>query len=109
MLKMNYDLQDALANYLELLHLERYFDAHEVLEEAWHPLRLSNDKLRHPVKGLINVAIAFEHIKRGKDGAYNKAQRVLSAYERHKSSCQESKILAHICKEVDRLRATKGI
>ena len=64
MLKMNYDLEGALIEYLKLLDEEEYFEAHEVLEEAWHPLRLEDHYLKNLVKGLINGAVAFEHLKR---------------------------------------------
>ena len=64
MLKMNDDLESALKEYLQLLEEEEYFEAHEVLEEAWHPLRLSKHPLSNLLKGLINGAITFEHIKR---------------------------------------------
>ena len=63
MLTMNHDLESALIAYMRLLDEKAYFDAHEVLEEAWHPLRLKKDPLANLVKGLINAAIAFEHIK----------------------------------------------
>jgi hypothetical protein len=39
MLKMNDDMEGALIAYLILLDKEAYFEAHEVLEEVWHPLR----------------------------------------------------------------------
>jgi predicted metal-dependent hydrolase len=84
MLKMNYDLEGALKAYLELLDQEEYFEAHEVLEEAWHPLRLSSHPLSNLVKGLINGAIAFEHIKRNKSNMPARAQKVIASYERYK-------------------------
>ena len=84
---MNEDLEGALKEYLRLLEEEEYFEAHEVLEEAWHPLRLRDHPLRNLAKGLINGAIAFEHIKRNRDNAKNKAQRVIASYERHKHLC----------------------
>jgi predicted metal-dependent hydrolase len=46
MLTMNDDLEAALKAYLQLMDEEEYFEAHEVLEEAWHPLRLNH----HPLK-----------------------------------------------------------
>ena len=64
MLTMNEDLKGALEEFITLLNKEEYFEAHEVLEEAWHPLRLKNDPLKHLLKGLINGAISLEHIKR---------------------------------------------
>jgi predicted metal-dependent hydrolase len=84
MLKMNEDLEDALRVYLRLLNEEEYFEAHEVLEEGWHPLRLREDPLANLVKGLINAVIAFEHIKRNKSRARAKAHKVLASFERHK-------------------------
>lgn len=86
---MNEDLEGALKAYLRLLEEEEYFDAHEVLEEAWHPLRLSDHPLKNLAKGLINGAITFEHIKRNRDNAADKAQRVIASYERHKHLCRD--------------------
>jgi len=90
MLTMNDDLEGALKSYMKLLDEEQYFEAHEVLEEAWHPLRLRKDPLANLVKGLINGAIAFEHIKRNRANVNNKAQRVIASYERHKHLCVET-------------------
>ena len=61
---MNEDLEGALKEYLTLMNKEEYFEAHEALEEAWHPLRKADYPLKNLVKGLINGAVAFEHIKR---------------------------------------------
>lgn len=90
MLVMNEDLEGALKEYLKLLDQEEYFEAHEVMEEAWHPLRLKKDPLANLPKGLINAAITFEHIKRNKKNVKAKAQKVLASYERHKHLCVES-------------------
>lgn len=86
---MNDDLEGALKAYLKLLDEEAYFEAHEVLEEAWHPLRLKKHPLANLTKGLINGAITFEHIKRNRVNVKNKAQRVIVSYERHKHLCVE--------------------
>jgi uncharacterized membrane-anchored protein YhcB (DUF1043 family) len=89
MLVMNDDLEGALHSYLKLLDKEEYFDAHEVLEEAWHPLRLKKHPLANLVKGLINGAIAFEHIKRNHGNVKSKAQRVMASYEKHIHLCRK--------------------
>jgi len=89
MLKENHDVKDALENYLRLLEKEAYFDAHEALEEAWHPLRKSNHPLKNLAKGLINGAICFEHLKQDRKEAKRKALTVLKSYERHKHLCVE--------------------
>jgi len=84
---MNDDLEGALKAYLKLLDEEMYFEAHEVLEEAWHPLRLKKHPLENLVKGFINGAIAFEHIKRNKKNMPSKAKRVMVSYERYVYLC----------------------
>jgi len=89
MLKENHDLEDAIKNYIKLLDNHKYFEAHEALEEAWHPLRKANHPLKNLAKGLINGAICFEHIKRNRDDSKRKALSVLKSYERHKHLCVE--------------------
>ena len=84
MLKINHNLEDALVEYLSLLEKEEYFDAHEALEEAWHPLRQSQNPMRHVVKGFINGAISFEHLKRNRKNSQINAQKVILSYERYK-------------------------
>ena len=86
---MNENLEEALERYLKLMDEEAYFEAHEVLEEGWHPLRLRDDPLANLAKGLINAAICFEHIKRDKKNAHKKAQKVLASFERHKHLCSK--------------------
>lgn len=90
MLKMNEDLEGALKEFLMLLDKEEYFEAHEVLEEAWHPLRKENHHSKNLVKGLINGAIAFEHIKRNKNEAHQKAKKVMVSFDRYKGICREN-------------------
>lgn len=89
MLTMNDDLEGALIEYLKLLEEEAYFEAHEVMEEAWHPLRLKKHPLANLAKGYINAAITFEHIKRDRKNVKEKAKKVLASYERHKHLCLE--------------------
>ena len=105
---MNEDLEGALKTYLQLLEEEEYFEAHEVLEEAWHPLRLNNHPLKNLAKGLINGAITFEHIKRNRDNVRYKAQKVISSYERHKHLCTDEIELAEAfkkaCEKIESLK-----
>jgi len=89
MLVMNEDLESALKIYLNLLDEEEYFEAHEVMEEAWHPLRLKKHPLANLAKGYINAAITFEHIKRNRKNVKEKAKKVFASYERHKHLCVE--------------------
>ncbi len=86
---MNEDLEGALKEYLQLLDEEKYFEAHEVLEEAWHPLRKADHPLKNLLKGLINGAIAFEHIKRDRNDADKKAKKVMASFDRYRYLCTE--------------------
>ena len=108
MLKMNDDLEGALKEYLQLLEEEEYFEAHEVLEEAWHPLRLSKHPLSNLAKGLINGAITFEHIKRNRTNVQATEPRVLASYERHKYLCTESieyaVLFKQACQKIESLK-----
>ncbi len=109
-MKMNEDLEGALREYIVLLESEAYYDAHEVLEEAWHPLRLRKDPMANALKGLINAAVAFEHLKRNRPAAADRARRVIAGYERYKVLAQNAAIYPSLfreaCKKVERLKAT---
>jgi hypothetical protein len=106
-LNKEYRLKEALEEYLILLNKEQYFDAHEVLEEAWHPLRKANHPLKNLVKGLINAAVSFEHLKRNRSDAQRKAATVYRSFERHKhllvEGIEEHKLFKEACDKVERL------
>jgi len=108
MLVENHDLKSALLPYIRLLDTKEYFEAHEVLEEAWHPLRKSNHPLKNLVKGLINGAICFEHLKRDREDSRRKALQVLKSYERHKHLCREGieffNEFQECCKKIEALK-----
>ncbi len=90
MLTMNEDLGGALASFVQAMEQKRYFEAHEILEEAWHPLRIRKDRMALLLKGMINGAIALEHLKRATPNAQIKAERVVEAYYRYKPLLQEA-------------------
>lgn len=106
---VNHDLESALKEYLELMEREEYFDAHETLEEAWHPLRLSDHPLKNLVKGLINGAIAFEHIKRNRKNMPKRARTTISAYERYKHiatpNIDHAGLFIQSCQKVEQLKS----
>ena len=108
MLTMNEDLESAIVEYLKLLEAQEYFEAHEVMEEAWHPLRLRKDPIANLAKGLINAAITFEHIKRDRKNLKAKVQKVIASYERHKHLCVEDirayALFQKACEEVEALK-----
>lgn len=78
-----------LDKFIELLKNEDYFEAHEVLEKAWHKLKRDGDKKANLAKGLINAAVAFEHIKRATPTAMIKAKKTYAGYLRYKHLCED--------------------
>ena len=105
---MNDDLEGALKEYLKLMEAEEYFEAHEVLEEAWHPLRFKDHPLKNLLKALINAAVSFEHLKRDRQDAARKALRVMESYERHKGLYSDQIAFADLfkkaCEKVEMLK-----
>lgn len=55
---------------LEEFHLcldkQRFYDAHEALEEVWFPRRFEDSNEMRLLKGFINAAVSFELNKRGR-------------------------------------------
>ena len=99
--------------FLDLLEKREYFEAHEILEEAWHYMRRKKDPLVNLVKGLINGAIAFEHIKRDRVNAKNKALKVIKSFDRHKElynyDIREARLLVIASNLVEEKRLTYNI
>lgn len=53
-------------NFITCLNEERFYDAHEVLEELWYPKRLEKSPDILLLKGFINASVSFELLKQGK-------------------------------------------
>ena len=68
-------MKNRIDKYLKLLQEERFYDAHEVLEEWWYPKRFEECDEVRLIKGLINAAVSFELIKKGRKEPSKKAWR----------------------------------
>ena len=55
-----------IIQFKQLINDEKYYDAHEVLEELWFPIRKTKDHYCLVLKGFINGAVSLELYKRGK-------------------------------------------
>jgi hypothetical protein len=64
------------------------------------------------VKGLINGAISFEHIKRNRNEADKKAKKVMVSFDRYKYRCIEGieyfELFEEACQKIEILK-TKNI
>lgn len=59
-------LDPKFLRYFDLFNQQRFFEAHEVLEELWLPCR--NGRKGPFYKGLIQLAGAFVHVQKGRYG-----------------------------------------
>ena len=75
-------MKDRIDTYLKLIEDERFYEAHEVLEEFWYPKRFEESEEVRLVKGLINAAVSFELIKKGRMEA---SKRVWRNYLKYRS------------------------
>lgn len=83
------DTTITLKKFVQLLENEDYFEAHEILEEEWHQLKRDGDTKVNLARGLINAAVAFEHIKRATPTAMIKATKTYGGYLRYKHLCDD--------------------
>ena len=63
------------------LHEERFYDAHEALEEIWFPRRFETTHEVQLLKGFINAAVSFELLKRGREA---QSKKVWSNYLKYR-------------------------
>lgn len=61
--------------FVKALDEQRFYDAHEVLEELWFPVRFVDTNEIKLLKGFINAAVSFELIKKGRKKPSNIAWR----------------------------------
>ncbi|WP_345976234.1 DUF309 domain-containing protein [Sulfurimonas sp. HSL3-7] len=84
---MSRDYTEHLDLFVCCLDEERFYDAHEALEEIWFPRRFEDDMEMKLLKGFINAAVSFELTKRGRPdpatkawGNYEKYRPLLEAF-----------------------------
>ena len=78
---MTEDYTTHLDRFMLCLDEERFFDAHEALEEVWFPRRFEDEMEMKLLKGFINAAVSFELTKRGRP---NPATRAWQNYEKYR-------------------------
>jgi len=69
-----------IQEYKKLILENKFFEAHEVLEEFWFPRRREKDNLTLIVKGFINAAVSLELYKRGREQNSQKIWQVFEKY-----------------------------
>lgn len=79
------NIKKELNLFLILLSNTQYYQAHDVLEQLWIKLKKENDPLTNLIKGMINAAVAFEHIKRASPASFIKAQKTFFGFIKYKN------------------------
>lgn len=59
-------LEEKVENFKNHIIEGEFYEAHEVLEEIWFPMRKSKSDLCFVLKGFINGAVSMELLKRGR-------------------------------------------
>lgn len=73
--------KESLEEFVLCLKESRYYDAHEVLEAVWFPVRFENNDEVKLLKGFINAAVCFELIKKQRGES---AQKVWKNYIKYR-------------------------
>ena len=71
-----------LDEFVKCLEEERFYDAHEALEEIWFPRRFEDDDEMKLLKGFINASVSFELRKRGRPEASEKVWKNYLKYRK---------------------------
>jgi hypothetical protein len=59
-------MKSKIDNFMACLEEERFYDAHEALEEVWFPRRFEDSNEIKLLKGFINASVSFELYRKGK-------------------------------------------
>ena len=59
-------MKNNIVKFVKCLEEERFYDAHEALEEAWFPRRFEDSNEVKLLKGFINASVSFELYKKGR-------------------------------------------
>jgi len=68
-------VSEKIAEFVSCLKEQRYYDAHEVLEDIWFPRRFDKCDETNLLKAFINASVSFELYKRGRVEQSKKAWR----------------------------------
>jgi len=95
--------------FLELLYDDKFYEAHEVLEEIWFPRRFEDNDEIKLIKGFINAAVSFELLKKGKK---ENSKKVWTTYLKYRSllykmDTKNYNIYHKLVREIDSLRKNK--
>ncbi|BCD61188.1 MULTISPECIES: DUF309 domain-containing protein [Nitratiruptor] len=83
-------MHDACQKFMTLIKEEKFYDAHEALEEVWFPRRKSKDTDVLVLKGFINASVALELKRLGRDANALKVWQNYLKYRPLIKECNEN-------------------
>jgi hypothetical protein len=104
------NINDVLQKFIALLEEEEYFEAHNALEPLWLKMKKEHHPYTNLTRGLINAAVAFEHLKRDTPTAMNKAQKTFAGYMKYRYMCDDGDCYFKLaCKKADDIAVKVGL
>jgi hypothetical protein len=104
------NINDVLQKFISLLEDKKYFEAHNVLEPIWLKMKKEHHQYTNLARGLINAAVAFEHIKRDTPTAMTKARKTFVGYMKYRHMCDDSDCYFKLaCEKADDIAARAGL
>ena len=97
------ELELKFKEFKKLIIQRNYYEAHEVLEEIWYPMRKSFHKDRDIIRGFINAVVSLELKKRGRDNYL----KVWETYEKHKKKIKDNKLYEDLSLFLDNFSPNK--
>jgi hypothetical protein len=78
-------MPNLIEEFKRLIINHKFFEAHELFEEIWFPIRKSDNDIKHVYRGFINSAVSFELYKRGRvpqsQKVWDNSQRMLKSID----------------------------
>ena len=90
-------MKKSFNKFKTLIIQQKYFEAHEVLEEIWQDMRKSLHPDRDIIRGFINAAVSLELKKRNK----NNYLKVWNTYQKHKRKIKNQSLYVELAKFLD--------
>jgi hypothetical protein len=69
-----------IKKFKNLINKKLYYEAHEVLEKIWFPIRKNRNDYCLLLKGFINAAVSFELYKRNK---FEQSEKIYLVYRKY--------------------------
>jgi hypothetical protein len=73
-------LEEKIKSFKKFIKEQKFYKAHEALEEIWFPIRKEKNELSFILKGFINGAVSLELYKRGRKEQSCKIYKVYLKY-----------------------------